>query len=410
MKKKSSDYFRGARTSIEVKGYNGISRNVVWNIDKEKYESPKRGKLYLAHRYVAVGSRRKREVKHFDTIEEARQWQVNTQSSVMSSRTTKENLSPSLGEVIELWKNSWHSLAINTKLQYKKCLPFYDTLLSMKIESISAQEIDSLILAWRTRKGGYRAIRTSFEKELETLTYIFSWYNKNFDQSKGHNPFKDRHWKNIVLKKKVKPKRKHMSDEEIDAFLNALAEDSKMYYALAFTQLYQVMRVSETAAMTRVNLDSKSKTYMLDSHVIWPRHQEEGLEPRIELGTKNIAAGDVHTMHLFNEVAMILESLPKHPGVDLLFHDNGKILTYRQIQYRYDKAFKKANLPFSATHVLRHSGSTSFYNATGDLLALQQMGAWSNSRMPQHYAKIMSTRAKEAIAKIQMRPKLKMIK
>lgn len=55
------------------------------------------------------------------------------------------------------------------------------------------------------------------------------------------------------------------------------------------------------------------------------------------------------------------------------------------------------------------TGSTSFYNASGDLLALQQMGTWSNSRMPQHYAKVMSSRAKSAIRKLEAEPRLKLV-
>ncbi|WP_374074208.1 hypothetical protein [Bdellovibrio bacteriovorus] len=58
---------------------------------------------------------------------------------------------------------------------------------------------------------------------------------------------------------------------------------------------------------------------------------------------------------------------------------------------------------------MRHTGSTAFYNATGDLLALQQMGTWSNSRMPQHYAKVMSSQAKNAIRKLEEGTPLKLV-
>lgn len=110
------------------------------------------------------------------------------------------------------------------------------------------------------------------------------------------------------------------------------------------------------------------------------------------------------------DVTALLLALPQHPDTDLFFHDEGRLLTYRQIQYMYDKAFKIAGLNFSGTHVLRHSGSTSFYNATGDLLALQHMGTWSNSRMPQHYAKVTGSTVKDAIARIQDRPNSRLLK
>lgn len=55
-----------------------------------------------------------------------------------------------------------------------------------------------------------------------------------------------------------------------------------------------------------------------------------------------------------------------------MFHVDGSHFEYRQIQYAYDKAFKAAGLPYSATHVMRHGGCRRVYNATGDLSIAQQ--------------------------------------
>ena len=56
---------------------------------------------------------------------------------------------------------------------------------------------------------------------------------------------------------------------------------------------------------------------------------------------------------------------------------------------------------YTLVDIRHHTGATIFYNRSSDLQALQQLGTWSNARMPQHYAKIMSTRAKEAIKRIE---------
>lgn len=398
--------FVGKRTSFQVKGSPGISRNVTWNEEKGCYLSPLRGKIFKAHRYISLHGKKVREEKNFNTIEEARNWQHSADSRVAVEITSDK--SPTLGNVILAWKDSWRTLAENTKIQYNKCLPFYESINEMEMEQIQALDIDNLVQIWREKSGGYRDNRFSFRKELETLTYIFSWYHDNFDGSSGKVPFKQRHWDKIIIKKAGKSRRKYMTDLEVAQFFSALKTVSLMFYVFAFTQFKQIMRVSETAAMDRESFNRSSRTYIMSSHVVWPRIG--GATPYIEGGTKTLSSDDQHLMHLFEEVAELLDQLPPHPRSNLFFHDNGEILTYRQIQYMYDKAFEIAGLPFRGTHVLRHTGSTQFYNDSGDLLALQQMGAWKNSRMPEHYAKVLSAKAKNAITKLESKSKLKLVK
>lgn len=77
----------------------------------------------------------------------------------------------------------------------------------------------------------------------------------------------------------------------------------------------------------------------------------------------------------------------------------------------YNSAFKKADLPFSGTHVLRHTGATLFQHySEGDKLALQALGGWKTSRQPEHYAKILSTVGRTAIDKIENKGKLLLLK
>ena len=52
-------------------------------------------------------------------------------------------------------------------------------------------------------------------------------------------------------------------------------------------------------------------------------------------------------------------------GGSLVFHKDGKPLDYRYIQFAYDKAFKKAALPFSATHVMRRTGTSWVLDSSG---------------------------------------------
>jgi integrase len=406
--------YRGKdRIFSSVPGAPGISRLYVWDKNKMEYLTPKRAKRYCARRYSYIDGEKKRRFEFFSTLDEAREWQLTGKPASFSKEvaaTEGPNSSPSFKEVIEKWqKDSWPLLKENTTIQYSKCLKFFGSLLHRPIETIRPSDIDDLIAGWKQKRGGYRKVRTSFAKEFETLTIIFRWYQGNFDDAAIVMPFKDRHYKQIILKYATKVARKHMTEEECDRFLAELLKEGLMFYVLGFTQFKQMLRISEACAMKWQHLDTEENSYALCEHAVWPR--VGGKPPYIALGTKNIKAGEVYMINLFQEVVNQIGRIKKYPGCDLIFHNNGKLLTYRQIQYRFDKAFKVAGLPFSATHVLRHTGSTVFYNASGgDLLALQQMGTWSNSRMPQHYAKVVSSRAKDAIKKLESKPALKLVK
>jgi integrase len=83
-------------------------------------------------------------------------------------------------------------------------------------------------------------------------------------------------------------------------------------------------------------------------------------------------------------------------------------LTYRQIQHAFNRAFETAKLPYSSTHVLRHTGATLFLNETGDALALKQMGNWADLDVALHYGQIMGSRARNALDKASR--KLRLVK
>lgn len=307
--------------------------------------------------------------------------------------------SPTVEEVVEKWKcEAWPHIKTNTRLQYARCIEFIKPLNHQPIESIRPLHIDQLISYWK-ETNIKSSQRTSFVKEFDVIKLLFFWYQRNFDNAKLTLPFKDRHKKQIILKQKVKVTRRFMTEDETKAFLKALHEEGELYFTIGAVQIMQLMRISEVLAMKWSNLDKKNKQYHLCEHVVWER--VGGVKPRIDAGTKTIKAGDVYTINLFQYCIELIEKLGRCKDIDLIFHKNGDLLTYRQVQYRYDNAFKKAGLQFRATHVLRHTGATRFYNLSGDILALQHMGTWSDSRMAQHYAKISNSRARDAILLIE---------
>lgn len=90
---------------------------------------------------------------------------------------------------------------------------------------------------------------------------------------------------------------------------------------------------------------------------------------------------------MFPETFEILSKL-HHPGVkELIFPADGTHLEYRTIQSAYDRTFRKAGLPYSGTHVMRHGGCRRVYNQEGDLAVAQQLLGNSDLKTTLVYAK-----------------------
>jgi integrase len=227
------------------------------------------------------------------------------------------------------------------------------------------------------------------------------------DQTKMISPFKKRHKAMAAISEKKVIEVKYLTLDEYLTFLEKIKEYSVMYWALALTQQAQVLRISEAAAMKWSNLDLTNRTYRISEHVAWAR--VKGRKSYLIGGTKTNRSGQVFYSPLRQITIDALKELEPHKSGDLIFHDNGEVLSYRKIQYAYDNAFIKAGLSQRSTHVLRHTGATLFLEETGDTLALQQLGNWNDQKMALHYGKILSSRARDAIDKAENRPTLRLI-
>lgn len=71
----------------------------------------------------------------------------------------------------------------------------------------------------------------------------------------------------------------------------------------------------------------------------------------------------------------------------MLFQIEGKIITYRQIQHKYDHALKNARLPINATHTLRHAALVEAYATCTNSLGVQKLVGHKGLRATERYAK-----------------------
>ncbi|MFZ3229845.1 MAG: tyrosine-type recombinase/integrase [Pseudobdellovibrio sp.] len=388
--------FKGCRKKFAIPGNANIRRIYIWDVKKQRYIDPPRGNKYEVRK--SVKSSQKREEKTFETLFEARDWLNGT---ITNFALEIKVGGYSIGDLLNDWQRlGWGHLSKSTKIFYDRMFAMFEPLLSLQVEALHPKHIDEWIHllkspAWSSK---FSSRRETFEKEYGLLKAVITWYIDRTDETKLRSPFKKRHIQMLRMRPAKQKTRKAMYDEELALWLKEVKKESYLFYVMAVVQVHQVLRVSEVCAMKWSNLNLVHREYTVAEHVIWPR--VNGASAEILPGTKTNKSGEVFKSFLQRESVEALTALAEiEKNGDLIFNKNGSVLTYRQVQHAYDQAFKRLELPFRGTHVCRHSGATSFLDKTGDVLALQQMGAWRTQQMAMHYGQISSSRAKEATLK-----------
>lgn len=384
--------FDGKRKYRAVLGAPRITQTFIWNEQKQEYYSPELS--YMARRYEPhPDGKFKRKERFFGSLKAARAWQTGKVEVKPKLRVGTDN---TIGRLLYDWrKTAWGHLRESTTIYYTKAITMYEFLYNIEVEKITPADIDGWLNHLKKDPSKFSSVRKDFKRELEIFGTVLRWYIDSNDNAKLILPFKKRHKKMAFLREGITRDKKFMLPEESERWLQALKIVAPEMYAAGFIQLNQVLRISELAAMKWTNLNVAHRTYRMCEHVIWPR--VHGASPQILLGTKTMKAGQHFDIPLRDEVIELLQTLSRHPESDLIFHDSGRVLTYRQFQHAYDKAFKHTGLPYRGTHVLRHTGATQFLDETGDVLALKQMGNWAELKVALGYGQIMASRARKAL-------------
>lgn len=405
-KKFNLKVFNGRYIWRPVTGSRGIRRRYAWNETKACYEDPPNGPLYEARRIDTAGGNR--VSKTFSLLQHAREWKERrnqnghseTKRVVINNGYTLKQL------IIDFKAKRFPLLSEGTVIFYERLFRSLTSLEGLFVDTIQPRDIESWLvgLTQPEQLAMRRSTRLSFDKELNALSVLLRWYIEENDDARLIFPIKNKHYRKALVRKR--PTRKVvLSDSELEKWLGILKRDSPMFYAIAFIQTAQALRVSEVCAMKWKHLDLTAGRYEICEHVFWPRIQ--GRTSKLVPGTKT--SQSTYFVPLWQDVQILLKGMMKFATDDLIFTINGNLLSYRQIQYAYDRAFKVAGLEHRGTHVCRHTGSTIFLDQTQDLQALQQLGGWKSQKMPQHYAKIRSQRAELAMRAAEVR-KLRLIK
>lgn len=408
MKKKfNSKVYQGKKRLFKsVSGYEMLMRIWVWDDEKKEYTSPAYGKKYVARRYETLGKKRVRSPqKYFTTLEEALCWQsarheeekpgvIVSGDSSNESKKSQLTFAQLFKEFKEIRYPNLRSGTIRIYESKTRCFSFFNEMI---VDDLSPKVIDDWI-KWLMQPGQtFKSTRKNFAKESECLKAVLNWYLNEYDDAKLIMPFKNRHIQKLGKKRSHQNMTRYMSADESNLWLEKLEFYYPEIYPAAVVQIEQILRASEVFGMTWSHLDLKNQTYRLCQSIEWLRECKS--KPRLRDGTKTLKEGEAIVLHLRKRTIDVLKSLKRDPATDLIFHRKGGIWPYRGVQHRYDRAFKKAGLPYRGTHVCRHTGATKFLNETGDELALTAMGGWKTTEQARHYGRLLGLTVRKVIDK-----------
>jgi integrase len=265
---------------------------------------------------------------------------------------------------------------------------FMDKHINQITPSLIDQWIDELTdpRGWRLQDPN----RKGFDHELVLLRTILRYYENYSDQYHDPDfkiPIRQRHADRVKGSKSNGPikKRKDLPEEDFHLWRE---EASKGPYPeiiplLGTIQYYESLRISEAAAIHWEDVffdwvNPENSYITICRHIDWAR--KKGVQSVLLPGFKNSKhlPDGIKTYAMYPEVFEALKKLYTPGAKGLVFHWDGQFLEYRWIQHAYDAAFRRAGLPYSGTHVMRHGGSSMVLNKTGDAtLAQQQLGVTS---------------------------------
>lgn len=376
----------------------GIQDILDWSDSTRTYVRRQHG-----NRYYAIKKHSGRQVsKCFQTFEEARAWRREPEASAVPIND-KVLLRDVLDRFFEHRKPQLRPSTLRTYANQRQKL---EAISAFEMTAITDRVIDHWLLTLRNSSSLFKPTRLSFEKELGLLRQVCGFYQEYMNED-YKIPVRSRHLRDSIVSPIKKAERlavaKHrfLTEQQRQRFLNELATSKTLIdrftYGTGLLQVFGGLRIGEACALRWQDVDFQHQTASIVRTVVWSRNKEDATY--ISDTTKT---GEPREIPMTDVVVGYLRTLQSETGVQigLVFSSDGMTpLSYRAVQYRYDMAFKKANLGFRSTHILRHSFATDFLTKTSDQAALQGILGHSTQKQTAHYAKITSELKKRAMVR-----------
>ena len=278
-------------------------------------------------------------------------------------------------------------------LKQFRCTRFLPPLFELRMSEMTPQVISEFI-----RSSKEQALlkpnshRFNFEKELRDLRSIFNWHKDNIDYQ-FVNPVNSSHYKLAVISEIPRVERQ-ISLEQIQKFLSHLPD---FYRDVATMAFYCGARIGEIAGLHWKNIDFDRRVLKIQEVMVWIHSKS----PQVKATPKNGESREVY----INDT--MLEILKRHQLVrrdsPLVFHRQGKPLTYTIIHGDFNRAWKRAGLSqYKGCHILRYGSSQGSRRLTGSIDGAKAVTGHKSMALAHQYSNFNSIdQNRDAVEKLE---------
>ncbi|MGZ3656938.1 MAG: tyrosine-type recombinase/integrase [Bdellovibrionota bacterium] len=354
-------------------------------IDPETQNKSEPDLPYEAARRITRGGKREREWSCFRTLAEACKFAASTE--VKAADVTFDEVLRSFEEC-ELAHLESSSKAKNIGIAMH--LEFFKGKI---VSTITPLMIDKWIALLRSKEylDTQHATRLSYIQEMKLLKRVLGYYRSRFDIMYPI-PILPEHRKRLVVRKKALMPKKDLSLAEFEGFVKALEDITRggpyeCMPVMARAQYGIYGRIQEAAALFCEDIDPRSGAIKVQRKVMWARRS--GMESVFRDGLKKNEGKVIRSKFTcqFLTEWMVKKGIRQGP----LFGENGQPVPYRMIQYYYDQAFIRMNLPHRGTHIIRHAALSEHYETCRDIQQTKMVAGHSDLSTTQVYAKVRDT-------------------
>lgn len=374
------------------------------------YEDIKSGRLQCQKRIKG-----KLYTETFDNVKQAKHWiKFFSPDSPVFEKITVDNYSDVNGRINASIEEVWSIYVIKHVNFIEKTSQevshnagkFLKPIYHLNIRNITPHVISKLISSQKeVAMKCDKSKRCNFNSELRVAAAMFNWWRKHEDFTFSNPVIRTIHWPLGVIKKSGRNKSVKMELNIVRKFIQKMyeIENNPIYAMLAEVQFLTTSRIQDVSCIHASQVDFDNGILIIDKARAFTRTSKN---QDYDKSTKN---GESKVMELTERMRSIFATLINSKPVDCkyVFQIEGKPLTYRQIQYAYNKGLKSIGVypEFSSTHIMRHASAYS----VREMLSLdhaQAMGGWKSTKLAEHYSGLSSKLTGEGSKELESRLKI----
>lgn len=354
-----------------------------------KLKTGKKTTFYQAELYVG-GQRLKS--KSFDTQAAAYAW-IEAEERLVASGRSGAEVNLTFGQCLSRYRVEAFPLlrkssqqARESRLRYLEAGP----MVTVRMSDLGPRAVDEWLWWLRKHATATTKMRRSFVEELKLLSTILRWYRESVDLA-FVVPIGKKH-RRLALHKPEVTRRPdyYVQPEDVLRWLAHLRNHrpDPVYYRLGLFMVLTGFRLGEAAGLCwdAVDLGPLRQVARVVRTLNWDYRTKA---PYFQHNAKT--ASSIRFVALPPVlVEMFKEIGPESVASPAFLNSKGKLLSDNAVRDNFNAAFKACGLPWTGSHIARHTSATLGLIATRDLPAMQAQLGHSSARQTQQYAKVIA--------------------